>query len=76
MTAYRRPCPTTVAVSGQLPMAAFARHQHIGLSVVDCGVAEDLHGHERLLARKIGAREIWRTKRQGCWDNWRLVASD
>ena len=40
-------------LSGQLPMAAFARHQHIGLSVVDCGVAETIASHEQLLMRKI-----------------------
>ena len=40
-------------LSGQLPVAAFARHQQIGLTVVDCGVAEKIAVHERLLMRKI-----------------------
>jgi nicotinate-nucleotide--dimethylbenzimidazole phosphoribosyltransferase len=38
---------------GQLPMAVFARNQRIALTVVDCGVAEDIAAHERLLMRKI-----------------------
>lgn len=40
-------------LSGQLPVAVFARIQHIGLTVVDCGMAEDIGAHERLLMRKI-----------------------
>ena len=40
-------------LNGQLPVAAFARHQQIGLTVVDCGVAESIGAHERLLMRKI-----------------------
>lgn len=40
-------------MTGQLPLSVFARAQNLDLHVVDCGVAEDLHGHERLLARKI-----------------------
>jgi nicotinate-nucleotide--dimethylbenzimidazole phosphoribosyltransferase len=41
------------ALSGQLPLAVFARIQQIGLTVVDCGMAEDIAAHERLLMRKI-----------------------
>jgi nicotinate-nucleotide--dimethylbenzimidazole phosphoribosyltransferase len=40
-------------MNGQLPLAVFARLQQIDLSVVDCGMAENIPGHERLLARKI-----------------------
>jgi nicotinate-nucleotide--dimethylbenzimidazole phosphoribosyltransferase len=41
------------ALTGQLPLAVFARIQQIALTVVDCGVAEDIAAHERLLMRKI-----------------------
>ncbi len=37
----------------QLPLAVFARVQRIDVTVVDCGVAETLQPHERLLMRKI-----------------------
>jgi nicotinate-nucleotide--dimethylbenzimidazole phosphoribosyltransferase len=37
----------------QLPVSMFARSQRIDMAVVDCGVAENLPGHERLLVRKI-----------------------
>lgn len=40
-------------LSGQLPLAVFARQQQMALHVVDCGVAQDLPSHERLLRRKI-----------------------
>ncbi len=40
-------------LSGQLPVAAFARNHQIGLTVVDSGVAENMAAHERLLMRKI-----------------------
>ena len=40
-------------LSGQLPVAVFARIQQIALTVVDCGVAEDIAAHDRLLMRKI-----------------------
>ena len=40
-------------LSGQLPVAVFARSQQIALTVVDCGMAEDIAAHERLLMRKI-----------------------
>ena len=42
-----------MALSGQLPLAVFARIQQIALTVVDCGVAENIAAHERLLMRKI-----------------------
>ena len=41
------------ALSAQLPLAVFARIQQIALTVVDCGVAENMAAHERLLVRKI-----------------------
>ncbi len=37
----------------ELPVAAFARTQHIDLRVVDCGMAENLAPHDRLMMRKI-----------------------
>ena len=40
-------------LSSQLPVAVFARIQGLELSVVDCGVAEPVAPHARLLARKI-----------------------
>jgi nicotinate-nucleotide--dimethylbenzimidazole phosphoribosyltransferase len=40
-------------LSGQLPVAVFARIQQIALTVVDCGVAEHIAAHDRLLMRKI-----------------------
>jgi len=40
-------------LSSQLPVAVFARIQGLELSVVDCGVAEPVAQHARLLARKI-----------------------
>ena len=40
-------------LAGRLPVSVFARIQQIALTVVDCGVAEDLPAHERLLMRKI-----------------------
>jgi len=41
------------ALSGQLPLAVFARIQQVGLTVVDCGVADEIAAHEQLLVRKI-----------------------
>jgi nicotinate-nucleotide--dimethylbenzimidazole phosphoribosyltransferase len=38
---------------GALPLAVFARIQHMELTVVDAGVAERLQAHDRLLMRKI-----------------------
>jgi nicotinate-nucleotide--dimethylbenzimidazole phosphoribosyltransferase len=40
-------------LASQLPVAVFARIQELELSVVDCGVAEAVAPHARLLARKI-----------------------
>jgi nicotinate-nucleotide--dimethylbenzimidazole phosphoribosyltransferase len=40
-------------LTGRLPVAVFARIQRLALTVVDCGVAEDLPAHEQLLTRKI-----------------------
>ncbi|CAD5372574.1 Nicotinate-nucleotide--dimethylbenzimidazole phosphoribosyltransferase [Rubrivivax sp. A210] len=37
----------------QLPVTAFARSQHIDLTVVDCGMAENLPPNDRLMMRKI-----------------------
>jgi nicotinate-nucleotide--dimethylbenzimidazole phosphoribosyltransferase len=40
-------------LASQLPVAVFARIQGLELSVVDCGIAESVAPHARLLARKI-----------------------
>ncbi|MBU6259803.1 MAG: nicotinate-nucleotide--dimethylbenzimidazole phosphoribosyltransferase [Burkholderiales bacterium] len=40
-------------LTNQLPLTVFARAQQLELSVVDCGMAENLAPHERLLTRKI-----------------------
>ena len=40
-------------LTSQLPVSVFARIQGLELSVVDCGVAEAVMPHARLLARKI-----------------------
>ena len=40
-------------LTGNTAMAVFARLQGFGLSVVDCGVASQLAGHDRLIQRKI-----------------------
>jgi nicotinate-nucleotide--dimethylbenzimidazole phosphoribosyltransferase len=40
-------------LTSQLPVAVFANIQGLELSVVDCGVAERVTPHPRLLARKI-----------------------
>ena len=40
-------------LTSQLPVAVFARIQGLELSVVDCGIAESVPPHARLLARKI-----------------------
>ncbi|MCU0968452.1 MAG: nicotinate-nucleotide--dimethylbenzimidazole phosphoribosyltransferase [Rubrivivax sp.] len=40
-------------LTNQLPVTVFARIQQLGLTVVDCGIAENLAAHERLLMRKI-----------------------
>ncbi|MFG5411456.1 nicotinate-nucleotide--dimethylbenzimidazole phosphoribosyltransferase, partial [Piscinibacter sakaiensis] len=47
-------------LGGRLPLSAFAHQAGIGLSVVDCGVAEAVTPHARLVARKIahGSRSV------------------
>jgi nicotinate-nucleotide--dimethylbenzimidazole phosphoribosyltransferase len=40
-------------LTSQLPVSVFARIQGLEMSVVDCGVAEAVAPHPRLLARKI-----------------------
>ena len=40
-------------LTSRLPVAVFARIQGLELSVVDCGIAESVAPHARLLARKI-----------------------
>ena len=40
-------------LSAQLPVAVFARIQGMDLTVVDAGVADPMHPHERLMTRKI-----------------------
>lgn len=40
-------------LGSQLPVAAFAALQGLELTVVDCGIAEPMAPHPRLLARKI-----------------------
>ncbi len=40
-------------LTSQLPVGVFARIQGLELSVVDCGVADSVNPHARLLARKI-----------------------
>lgn len=40
-------------LAAQLPVAAFAAQQGLELTVVDCGIAEPMAPHPRLLARKI-----------------------
>ena len=40
-------------LTNQLPLTVFARTQQLEVTVVDCGVAENLPAHERLLMRKI-----------------------
>ena len=40
-------------LTNQLPLTVFARAQQLELTVVDCGMAEKLPPHDRLLMRKI-----------------------
>jgi nicotinate-nucleotide--dimethylbenzimidazole phosphoribosyltransferase len=40
-------------LTSQLPVSVFARQQGMDLNVVDCGVAETVAPHPRLMARKI-----------------------
>ncbi|QPF72520.1 nicotinate-nucleotide--dimethylbenzimidazole phosphoribosyltransferase [Roseateles sp. DAIF2] len=42
-----------LALQQRIPAAVFARQQGLGFHVVDCGIAEPLQPHARLLARKI-----------------------
>jgi nicotinate-nucleotide--dimethylbenzimidazole phosphoribosyltransferase len=50
-------------LASQLPVSMFARAQDLDLTVVDCGMAENLMPHDRLLVRKIayGTRNSRRT---------------
>jgi len=52
---YLRPTRITVQqlLTNQLPLTVFARSQQIDVTVVDCGLADDLATHDRLLMRKI-----------------------
>jgi nicotinate-nucleotide--dimethylbenzimidazole phosphoribosyltransferase len=40
-------------LNNQLPLTVFARAHSLGVAIVDCGVADKLEPHERLLVRKI-----------------------
>jgi len=40
-------------LSNQLPLSVFARAQGLDVAVVDCGMAENMTAHDRLLVRKI-----------------------
>ena len=40
-------------LSGQLPLTVFARAQQMDVTVVDCGMAQNMAPHERLMMRKI-----------------------
>lgn len=40
-------------LSNQLPVTVFARAQSLGVTVVDCGMAENLPANERLMMRKM-----------------------
>ncbi|MDT9002166.1 nicotinate-nucleotide--dimethylbenzimidazole phosphoribosyltransferase [Paucibacter sp. APW11] len=42
-----------LALQNRLPVAVFARQQGLQLTLVDCGIAEPLDPHPKLLARKI-----------------------
>ncbi|PND40012.1 nicotinate-nucleotide--dimethylbenzimidazole phosphoribosyltransferase [Paucibacter aquatile] len=42
-----------LALQNRLPVSVFARLQGLQLAVVDCGIAESLPPHARLMARKI-----------------------
>lgn len=50
-------------LANELPVSVFARAQGLDLTVVDCGMAENLVPHDRLLVRKIayGTRNARRT---------------
>jgi nicotinate-nucleotide--dimethylbenzimidazole phosphoribosyltransferase len=63
--ATARPTQETVRLllANQLPLSLFARAQGLDLTVVDCGMAENLLPNDRLLVRKIayGTRNSRRT---------------
>ncbi len=40
-------------LTNQLPLTVFARAQQLDVTVVDCGMAENMTPHDRLLVRKI-----------------------
>lgn len=40
-------------LTGQLPLTMFARAQQMDVTVVDCGMAQNMPPHERLMMRKI-----------------------
>jgi len=50
-----RPTHDTVRMllANQLPLTVFARAQQLEVTVVDCGLAENMAPHDRLLMRKI-----------------------
>jgi nicotinate-nucleotide--dimethylbenzimidazole phosphoribosyltransferase len=51
---YRRTEETVrMLLANRLPLTVFARAQQLELTVVDCGMAENLPSHDRLLMRKI-----------------------
>jgi nicotinate-nucleotide--dimethylbenzimidazole phosphoribosyltransferase len=52
---HGRPTHETVRMllTNQLPLTVFARAQDIEVTVVDCGMAENMMQHDRLLVRKI-----------------------
>ena len=51
---YRRTEETVrMLLANQLPLTVFARSQQLEMTVVDCGMAENLPSHDRLLMRKI-----------------------
>jgi len=60
--AEARPTHDTVRMllTNQLPLAVFAREQQLEVTVVDCGMAQTLPPHDRLLIRKIahGTRNV------------------
>jgi nicotinate-nucleotide--dimethylbenzimidazole phosphoribosyltransferase len=40
-------------LTNQLPLSVFARAQQLEVTVVDCGMAENMPAHDRLMVRKI-----------------------
>ncbi len=53
--ATARPTHETVhlLLSNQLPLTVFARSQQLEVTVVDCGMAQNMPPHDRLMMRKI-----------------------